>query len=155
MVRQRGPYVNGRAGPNMPNGGMVSDRITVSARGVSPMQPVALAVRFLLELLGLAALGLGGYHAAEAEVARWLLALAIPTFAAAIWGVFRIPDDPKPAPVAVPGPVRLLIEACFFGGATVALVATAHPALAAAFGGAVLVDYALLPARARRLARWR
>ncbi|MDO9446246.1 MAG: YrdB family protein [Dehalococcoidia bacterium] len=119
------------------------------------MQPAALGVRFLLELLGLVALGVGGYHAADSGVARWLLALGIPSFAAAIWGVFRIPDDPKPAPVAVPGPVRLLIEACFFGGATVALVATGHQALAAAFGGAVLVDYVLLPARARRLARWR
>ncbi|MDP2328625.1 MAG: YrdB family protein [Dehalococcoidia bacterium] len=119
------------------------------------MQPAALGVRFLLELLGLVALGLGGYHAAEAEAVRWLLALAIPTFAAAIWGVFRIPDDPKPAPVAVPGPVRLLIEACLFGGATVALVATGHQTLAAAFGGAVLVDYAMLPERAKRLARWR
>ena len=119
------------------------------------MQPAALGVRFLLELLGLVALGLGGYHATNAEAVRWLLALAIPTFAATVWGVFRIPNDPKPAPVAVPGPVRLLIEACFFGGATVALVGTGHQALAAAFGGAVLVDYALLPQRARRLARWR
>lgn len=91
------------------------------------MQPAALAVRFLLELLGLVALGLGGYHATDSEVARWLLALAVPAVAAGIWGVFRIPDDPKPAPVAVPGPVRLLIEACFFGGATAALVATGPP----------------------------
>ncbi|MDA0270847.1 MAG: DUF2568 domain-containing protein [Chloroflexi bacterium] len=119
------------------------------------MQAAALAVRFLLELLALIALGTWGYQAGGGGVAGWALAAALPTAAATVWGVFRIPDDPKPAPVAVPGPVRLMIEAAFFGGAATALVGIGQPALAAAFGGAVLVDYALLPGRWGRLARWR
>jgi hypothetical protein len=119
------------------------------------MQSAALAVRFLLELLALIALGTWGYQAGGGGTAGWMLAAAVPATAATLWGVCRVPDDPKPAPVAVPGPVRLFIEAAFFGGAAAALVGVGQPALAAAFGGAVLVDYALLPARWGRLARWR
>jgi hypothetical protein len=119
------------------------------------MQAPALAVRFLLELLALVALGIWGHQAGGGGIAGWVLAASVPATAATVWGVFRIPNDPKPAPVAVPGPVRLLIEAAFFGGAAAALVGIGQPALAAAFGGAVIVDYALLPARWGRLARWR
>ena len=85
--------------------------------------PLNLAVRFLLEILALVALG------AWARVqfsGAWgfILMILIPLLAAAAWGTFNVKDDPSrsgKAPVPVPGFVRLLLEFAFFGFATWAL----------------------------------
>jgi len=45
------------------------------------------------------------------------LAIALPVIAATLWGVFRIQNDPKPAPVEIPGILRLLLEFALFGAA--------------------------------------
>jgi hypothetical protein len=74
--------------------------------------PLNLALRFLLEVLGLLALGYWGWNKAEG-IFRYLLALGIPIIAAAIWGTFRVPNDPGKAPVRVPGILRLVIEIAF------------------------------------------
>lgn len=82
--------------------------------------PVNLLLRFLLELTMLAVLSIWGYHRFQGwrSIAA---AIAIPLLAATLWGVFRIPNDPRPAPVAVPGPLRLLLEWVLFAGAVWAL----------------------------------
>ncbi len=118
---------------------------------MSPVTAFALGVRFLLEVAGLMLMGAWAASSVDGTPWRWLAALALPAAAATIWGVFRIPDDPKAAPVEVPGPVRLLIEIGFFGGATAALASLGQPEAAMAFGAVVLADYALLPGRMRRL----
>jgi hypothetical protein len=62
-----------------------------------------------------------------------------------LWGVFAVPGDPSRsgrAPVPVPGAVRLLVEAAFFGAATAALVRDGAT-WAIAFAGIVVVHYAL------------
>ena len=82
--------------------------------------PLNLAVCFLLEIAILLALGAWGWQRAEGWP-RWLLAIGLPLVAAAAWGVFRVPNDPGPAPVAVPGLVRLLFELALFGLAIWAL----------------------------------
>ncbi|GMU40066.1 MAG: hypothetical protein AMXMBFR23_09320 [Chloroflexota bacterium] len=118
---------------------------------MSPVTLTALGVRFLLEVTSLLLMGAWAASSVDATPWRWVAAVVLPAAAATAWGVFRIPDDPKPAPVAVPGPVRLLIEAAFFGGAALALAGLGRPEAAVAFGAVVLVSYALLPARLRRL----
>lgn len=102
--------------------------------------PLNLALRFLLEIVGLLALGYWGWTQHDG-LARWLWTLGLPLIAAALWGVFRVPDDPGPAPVAVPGLLRLLLELLYFGGATLALYAAGRPTWAAVFGGIVLLHY--------------
>jgi len=65
------------------------------------LHPISLALRFLLELAALIALGLWGAH--QAGIA---LALALPATAAALWGIFAVPGDPSrsgKAPVPVSG----------------------------------------------------
>lgn len=104
--------------------------------------PVNLLARFLLELLALAALGYWGY-AAHDGAWRWLLMVAAPVIAAAAWGIFRVPDDPGPAPVRLSGIGRLLLEAIFFGAAISALFAAGQPTFGTWFAAAVLVHYAL------------
>lgn len=82
--------------------------------------PVNLAVRFLLELAAWAAIGLWGWQKGEGWT-RFLLAAGLPLLTMALWGVFRVPNDPGKAPVAVPGALRLALELAFFSFATWAL----------------------------------
>ena len=114
--------------------------------------PLNLLLRFLLELAALAAFALWGWLQSDGWT-RYLLAAGLPVLASAVWGVFRVPDDPGRAPVAVPGPVRLLIEAVFFGAATLALSGTGRPATAIIFAGATVLQYLTSLARLRRILR--
>jgi hypothetical protein len=77
-------------------------------------------LRFLLELAMLAIIAWWGYH----RFPGWqgiTAAIAFPLLAAALWGIFRIPNDPRPAPVAIAGPLRLLLEWVLFAWAVWAL----------------------------------
>ena len=76
--------------------------------------PANLAVRFLLEIVMLIAFACWGWHSATGWL-RYISAIGLPVIAATLWGVFRIPNDPKPAPVVTPGIIRLLLELVLFG----------------------------------------
>jgi hypothetical protein len=99
-----------------------------------------LALRFLLELAGLAAMAYWGWttHGAPWRVV-W--AAGLPLAAGALWGALRVPGDPRDAPIAVPGPMRLLLEMAFFGAATWLLAAAGWPSLALILGAAVACHY--------------
>ena len=90
--------------------------------------PLNLTVRFILELSALATMGYWGWNTGDGPF-RWLLTIAAPLLAATIWGVFRVPGDPGKAPVPIPPPARLLLEATFFGFAIWCLFATAQELL--------------------------
>lgn len=78
--------------------------------------PINLTVRFFLELTALIAMGFWGWNQREGAL-RFVLAFGIPIIAAAIWGVFAVPNDPSrsgSAPVPVPGMLRLALELIFF-----------------------------------------
>jgi F0F1-type ATP synthase assembly protein I len=79
--------------------------------------PINLAVRFLLEISALASMSIWGWDKGE-RILRFVLAIGIPLIAATIWGTFRVPNDPKNAPVAIPDILRLVYEVIFFGFAT-------------------------------------
>jgi hypothetical protein len=99
-----------------------------------------LALRFLLELCALAALGYWGWTQHQG-VTRWLLAILAPLVAATLWGVFRVPNDGGAPVVTVPGAVRLGLEAVFFVAAVAALVAADRPRTALLFGGITMMHY--------------
>ncbi len=82
--------------------------------------PVNLAIRFALEIAMLIALACWGWHLSDTWI-KYLLAVAFPVLAAILWGVFRIQNDPNPAPVEIPGIIRLLLELALFGIAVWAL----------------------------------
>ncbi|MHA4809821.1 YrdB family protein [Flavitalea flava] len=90
--------------------------------------PINLAVRFLLEIIMLIVLGYWGWHLNESWV-HYILAVGLPLSAAALWGIFRIADDPRPAPVEIPGMLRLLLEWILFGFAVWALHDLGHTLL--------------------------
>jgi hypothetical protein len=105
--------------------------------------PINLAVRFILEMTGLVALGWWGWNQGEG-VLRFMLALGIPFLAAVIWGTFAVPDDPSrsgEARVPVPGIVRLILELGFFVAATWSLFAVGVTTLGWIYGIAVLIHY--------------
>ena len=99
-------------------------------------------LRFALELAGLVAMGIWGWNAFAGPL-NVLAAIGVPFLAAAIWGIFRVPNDPGPAPVAVPGPIRLGIELAFFGLAVVLLYAAGQQLPALVFGALVVFHYAV------------
>jgi hypothetical protein len=78
--------------------------------------PINLAIRFLLELSVLLAMGVWGWRQGEGWF-RFLFALGVPIIAAIVWGTFAVPNDPSrsgAAPIAIPGILRLAIELAFF-----------------------------------------
>jgi len=98
--------------------------------------PINLAVRFLLEIAGLAALVMLGWYCGEG-INRYLLALGLPLIAAAFWGIFAVPGDPSRSGetvVQIPGVVRLLLELTFFASATCSLFIISKPILGWMYG---------------------
>jgi hypothetical protein len=117
--------------------------------------PLNLALRFVLELAALGAMGHWAYRSVEGW-ARFALALGVPLLAATLWGVFAVPADPSRsggAPVPVPGAVRLGLELTFFGFASWALRSTGQPRAALCFGAITLAHYLVSYDRLRWLLR--
>ena len=99
-----------------------------------------LLIRFLMEIAALVIMAMWGWHCTSGWT-RYLYAIGLPVVAATIWGIFRIPNDPKPAPVEVPGIVRLAYEFVFFGFATWALHDMGYTALSYVMGCVTLISY--------------
>ena len=114
--------------------------------------PINLAFRFALELAALVAMGAWGAQKGQGVFAV-ILAIGVPLMAAALWGIFRIPNDPGRAPVAVPGLVRLALEAIYFAFAVWALFNIGSVTLGVILGIAVILHYALSYDRVIRLGR--
>jgi hypothetical protein len=104
------------------------------------MKWVNLTVAFVLELVGLFALGYWGWTGHEG-LGRALLTVGGPLLAAVVWGTFRVDNDPGKAPVRVPGWARLLLELSYYALASLALAAAGQPTAALALGVAVLLHY--------------
>lgn len=105
--------------------------------------PVNLMIRFLLELLALASVGLWGWKSYEGTL-QYLLGLGLPILMTIVWGTFAVIDDPSrsgKAPIPVSGQVRLVIEFIFFALAVWALYDLKYPRLSYALGGIVIIHY--------------
>jgi hypothetical protein len=108
------------------------------------LRSINLAAHFALEWCALAAVAYWGFRAGQGWLPQIALGIGVPLAAAAAWAVFRVPGDPGPAPVAVPGPVRLVFELAVFGLAVGCLAAAGQSALAAVLALAVAVNYILM-----------
>lgn len=112
--------------------------------------PVNLALRFMLELAALYFIGRWGWVRFYG-VWRYVFAIGLPLIAATIWGVFRVPNDGGAPVVQVPGAIRLLIEAVFFGFATWGLFDSGATTTGWIFGGITLLHYILSYDRIQRI----
>lgn len=109
-------------------------------RDLMNTNPVNLALRFFLELVMLVVVAFWGYH----RFPGWqgvAAAISFPVAAATVWGVFRIPNDPRQAPVAIPGPLRLLLEWALFAWAVWALADLGYETLAWLLAGMLVAHY--------------
>ena len=107
--------------------------------------PLNLALRFLLEIAALVAIGYWGFSQ-HTGIWRFLMSFGLPVIAAAIWGTFAVPDDPSrsgKAPVPIPGVLRLVLELSLFGFAVWALYNAGSPVLALIMLGITISHYAL------------
>ena len=108
------------------------------------MNPINLALRFLLEVVALGALGWWAWAQTESWW-RTPLAIAVVLLTAVLWGTFAVPNDPSRGGsglVQVPGLARLALELLIFGAAAFALKGLGWPTLATAFTILVLLHYA-------------
>ena len=71
-----------------------------------------LALRFLLELCALGALGYWGFKTGSATLAKIGLGISVPLVAAIVWAMFVSPK----ASVQLPGILVLLLQVLIFGG---------------------------------------
>jgi len=99
-----------------------------------------LALRFLLELCALVALGYWGFKTGSGTLAKIALGIGTPLVAAVVWGVFVAPR----APVELPGALVLLLQVLVFGSAAAGLAATGHRTLALVFAVVVLINAILM-----------
>lgn len=107
--------------------------------------PLNLAVRFLLEVAALVAIGYWGFDQ-HSGIWRFIFGIGGPVVAAALWATLAVPDDPSRsgrAPVPVPGVLRLLLELSLFGFAVWALYDAGSPILALILASITIVHYAL------------
>jgi hypothetical protein len=116
-------------------------------------QHANLLLRFLLELCALGGMGALGFQLARGTL-RYALALLVPVLAAALWGIFAVPGDPSrsgSAPVAVPGWLRLALEAAFFSLGAYGYVVSGARSIAIALACATVLHYAFSIERLRWL----
>ncbi|MEV6323853.1 YrdB family protein [Nocardia sp. NPDC051787] len=109
------------------------------------LNPVMLAVRFLLELVAVASFGVFGWCAFEG-LWKFLLAVALPLVAAVVWAAFSVPGDPSRGgrpKVAVSGSTRLVIEFSVLGGGALALQSAGLPGWGLALAVLVIVYHVL------------
>lgn len=105
------------------------------------------AVRFLVELAALAAIGYWGFHDHSTWPAKFVLGIGGPLLIASAWAIWMAPQSHRRAGEGV----RALLEVAIFGSAIAALAASTGTALAVIFGTVAVVNAVLDHLLARQL----
>jgi hypothetical protein len=105
------------------------------------MKPLNLALKFLLELAALAAVGLWGASIADGAAAV-VLAIGLPLVVAVLWGTFAAPRARRRLPLRLRAPFELGV----FALAALALWGAGHAAWGAAFAVIAVANALLLTA---------
>ncbi len=98
--------------------------------------------QFILEIVAFVAVGYWGWTQ-HAGLVRILTAFGLPVLVALAWGIFRVPNDPGRATVAIPAKLRLALELGIFLLASGLLYAADQHNLGIALLIAVLLQYIL------------
>ena len=104
------------------------------------LKSINLAVRFLLELCVLAAVGYWGFKTGSGWFLKILLGIGAPLLIAVIWGMFGAPK----ANMQFHGFMLLALEVVVFGSGVVALYATKNYSLAWAFAVIIVINRILM-----------
>jgi uncharacterized membrane protein YtjA (UPF0391 family) len=98
------------------------------------------AFRFVVELVGVGALGYWGLQAAGEGIARIVLAVGAPLALIVVWAIVVAPNATNP----LSQPQRDVIGTALLLAAAVVLAAAGQPVAAVVFGASVAVNWALL-----------
>lgn len=101
---------------------------------------INVAVRFLLELCALGALGYWGFQTGSTAITKAGLGIGAPLVAAVVWGMMVAPQ----ASISTPDVVRLGLELCVFGAAVAALVVSGRSEIAWILAVVYVVNQALM-----------
>ncbi|RKT18809.1 uncharacterized protein DUF2568 [Streptomyces sp. 1114.5] len=112
----------------------------VGQRQWTPLTAVNGGLAFGLELAMLAALCYWGFKTGSSLGTRLLLGLGAPALAAGIWGLFLAAGGPR---FRLPLAAEIVLKLVVLGSAALALHATGRTALAAVYGGLVVVSVAV------------
>lgn len=107
--------------------------------------PLNLALRFILEIAALFALGYWGWTQHDG-LWRFVWSIGLVILAAVVWGTFAVPNDPSrsgKAPVQVPGIVRLVIELLLFAAGVWAFTDAGQPVWGTVLGVFTILHYAI------------
>ena len=110
------------------------------------MKPINDAIRFLVELAALIAVGYWGFHNHSSWLAKFLLGIGGPVLIAMAWGIWMAPQSSRRAPEGT----RVAFEVAIFGLSTAALVASSGAVPAIVFAVVATANAALDHALARR-----
>ncbi len=109
-----------------------------------PMLPVIqnanLALRFLLELCALVALGYWGFQTGQGLLSKIGLGIGVPLLTVVIWVMFIAPN----AVVHLPEPIPFVLGLIILGLAAAALAAAGHSTLALVFGVIIVINAILM-----------
>jgi hypothetical protein len=98
------------------------------------------AIRFLLELCVLAAVGYWGFKTGSGWLLKILLGIGAPLLIAVIWGMFGAPK----ANMQLQGFMLIALEVVVFGSGVAALFATKNYSLAWSFAVIVIINRILM-----------
>ncbi len=107
---------------------------------VEVIKTANVALRFLLELCALVALGCWGLQTGQGLLLKIGLGIGVPLLAVVTWVLFVSPN----AVVRLPEPVPCVLGLVILGIAAAALAAAGHPSLAIAFGIIVVINAVLM-----------
>jgi len=99
-----------------------------------------LALRFLLEVAALVALGYWGFHAGSNDAVHWILGIGAPLVAAVVWGLFVAPRRR----FEVSDAAWVLFQVVIFGAAIVGLVASGQTTIAVVFAVLLTINVTLM-----------
>ncbi|MBS4211295.1 MULTISPECIES: YrdB family protein [Neobacillus] len=104
------------------------------------LQSINIALRFLLELCSLFAVGYWGYKTGESLVVQWILAVGGPLVLAVIWGLMGSPK----APIKLSEPFYFILEIIVFGLPVLLLALLGKNELAWFIGIVVVINKILM-----------
>jgi hypothetical protein len=104
------------------------------------LQSINLALRFILELCALLAVGYWGFKTGSGFVMKMGLGIGVPLFMAVIWGTFGAPK----AAVQLSAGLHLFLELIIFGLPVVAMLAAENPRLAWAYAVIAVINRVLM-----------
>ena len=104
------------------------------------LQYANLALRFILELCALGAVGYWGIYTGNGKIMKIVLGIGSPILLGVVWGVFGSPN----AAVKLTMTWHILLEMIVFGIPAVALYFTGKPQIAFIYGMVVVINRILM-----------